>query len=95
MYDQFTGEVNQRCSVKNAFLKISQNSQESTSARGFFYKDAGLRPVKKEPLVQVLSCEFFEIFKSTFFIEHIHWLFLNLRPGSNGNFRILKRNLIF
>ena len=95
MYDQFAGGVNQRCSVKNVFLKISQNSQESTCARRFFYPDAGLRLVKKEPLVQVLSCESYEIFKSTFFIEHIHWLFLNLRPGSNGNFRILKRNLIF
>ena len=42
------------------FLKISQNSQESTCVRVFFLK-------KKETLAQVFSCEFYEIFKNTFF----------------------------
>ena len=39
-------------------LKILQNSQENTCA-------------KNETLAQVLSCEFYEIFKKTFFKEHL------------------------
>ena len=46
------------CSVKKAFLEISQNSQENTCVRVFFFK--------KEILVQVFSCESFKIFKNTF-----------------------------
>ena len=65
------------------FLKISQNSQESTHARvSFLIK---LQPeacnfIKKETLAQVFSCEFCEIFKNTIFIEHLWWLLLNLAP---------------
>ena len=33
---------------------------------------------KKEPLAHVFSIEFCEIFKNTFFIEHIWWLLLCL-----------------
>ena len=40
---------------KKVFLEISQNSQESTSARA-----------KKETLAQVFSYEFCKIFKNTF-----------------------------
>ena len=31
---------------------------------------------KKETLVQVFSCEFYEISKNTFFTEHLWWLLL-------------------
>ena len=51
------------CSIKKVFLKISQNSQENTCARG-------LRPAtlfKKETLAQVFSCEFCEISKNISF----------------------------
>ena len=34
--------------------------------------------IKKETLVQVFSCEFCEIFKNAFFIEHLCWLLLNI-----------------
>ena len=34
---------------------------------------------KKETLTQVLSCEFCEIFKNNFFIEHLRWLLLLLK----------------
>ena len=34
----------------------------------FFYRVTGLRP--KETLAQEFSCEFYEIFKNTFFTEH-------------------------
>ena len=50
--------VARRCSVKKVFLEISQNSQG--------HKVAGLRPLKKEILAQVFSCEFYEIIKHTF-----------------------------
>ena len=52
--------VIQRCSVKKVFLEISQNSQENTCARVFFF-------IKKETLAQVFSCEFCEISKNTFY----------------------------
>ena len=53
-----TEAVARRCSVKKAFLEISQNSQENTEACNF---------IKKETLAQVFSCEFCEISKNTFF----------------------------
>ena len=67
---QITEAVAQRCSIKKLFLKISQYSQESTYARASFDKVAGLRPgtlFKKKTLAQVFSCEFCEIFKTTFY----------------------------
>ena len=44
-----------------------------------FNKLAGLRPVTllKKRLWQMFSCEFREIFRNTFFIEHLRWLLLN------------------
>ena len=76
--------VAQRCSVKNVFLKTSENSQKNTCARvSFLDKVAGLRPAtlaqvrkKRETLAQVFSCEFCESSKNTFFIEHLWWLLL-------------------
>ena len=49
--------VARRCSVRKVFLKISQNSQENTSPRVFFYK---------EILALLFSCEFRENSKNTF-----------------------------
>ena len=56
----------QRCSVKRVFLEISQNSQENTCARVSFLIKLK-KFIKKETLAQVLSCEFCEISKNTFF----------------------------
>ena len=55
------------------FLEISQNSQENTCARVFFFsKVAGLdKFIEKETLGQVFSCEFCEIFDNTVFIENL------------------------
>ena len=50
----------QRCSIKKVFLKISQN----TCARVSFL-------IKLQTLAQVFFCEFCEIFKNTFFTEHL------------------------
>ena len=55
--------VVRRCSVEKVFLEILQSSQENTCARISFV----INFIKKETLAQVFSCEFREIFKSTFF----------------------------
>ena len=62
--------VVQRCSVKRVFLKNSKDSQENTCARVSFLiklQTSGYDFIKKETPAQVLSCEFCEIFKNTFF----------------------------
>ena len=69
-----TEAVAQTCSVKKAFFEISQNSQENTRARVSFLiklQASGLQFIKKEALPQVFSCELCEIFKNTFFTEHL------------------------
>ena len=53
--------VTQRCSVKRAFLKIYQNSQENTCARVSLFK--------KDTLAQVFPYEFWGISKDMFFTE--------------------------
>ena len=71
---RFLEAVAQRCSVKKAFLEISQNSRENTCAR-FSFLPPACNLIKKETLAQVLSCDFCEIFKNTFFTEHTERLF--------------------
>ena len=67
--------------VKKVLLKISQISQGSTCAGISFLikmQGSGLHFYLKETPTQVFSCEFCEIFKSTFSIEHLRWLLLYL-----------------
>ena len=47
--------------MKKVFLEILQNSQENSCAK------IACNFIKKETLVQVLSCEFYEISKNTLF----------------------------
>ena len=62
---------------KRVFLEISQNSQENACARAsFLIKLLAYNFIQKETLAQVFSCEFYEILKNTFFIEHLWWLLL-------------------
>ena len=80
----------QRCSKKKDVLEISQNAQEQTFTRvvKFLNKVAGLEAcnfTKKVTLAQVLSCEFCEISKNTFFTKHlwttasiIIWIFTDI-----------------
>ena len=58
LFSVFSEANSQRCSVKNVFLKISQNLQENTWPRTCNF-------IKKETLAQVFSCEFCEISKNT------------------------------
>ena len=53
---------------------MSQNSQENTCARVYFLIKMQVEACnffKKGTLAQLFSCEFCEISKSTFFIEHL------------------------
>ena len=64
---------------KIGILKISENSQEKTCARVSFLiklQNEACNFLKKDTLAQMSSCEFWEIFKDTFFIEHLQWLLL-------------------
>ena len=64
------GAVAQMCSVKKLFLKISQNSRESTCIGvSFLIKLQALQPATllKETPTEVFSCGFCEILKITFF----------------------------
>ena len=64
-----------RYSIKNLLLKISQYLQENTCVGvSFFKKVTGLRPcnfIKKETPTRVFSCKICEIFKNTYFEEHL------------------------
>ena len=64
--------VVQRSSVKKVFLKISQNAKENTIDKvSFLIQFAGGAGnfIKKETLEQMLSSEFYEIFKN-FFLQN-------------------------
>ena len=63
--------------MKKVLLEISQNSQESTCARASFLiklQTSDLQLYLKKTLAQVFYFEFYEISKSTFFMEQLWWL---------------------
>ena len=65
-----------RCSSKQLFLKVLQTSQESTHVGGSFQKNLQAQGLQlyitaKKTSTQVFSCEVYEIFKKTFFIEYL------------------------
>ena len=54
---------------KKVFLEISQNSQENTCVRAFFYfccRPEACSIIKKVNLAQVFPCEFCDIFYNSF-----------------------------
>ena len=62
-----TEAVIQRCSVKNVFLIISQNSQENTCARvSFLIKLQACKFIKKETLAQAFPVNFAKFLRTTF-----------------------------
>ena len=63
------------------FLKILQNSQESTWVRASL--------LIKRALAELFSCEFCEIFKNNFFIEHPWRLLLKIK-FSFGKLPVMK-----
>ena len=64
----------QRCSVKMVFLKISQNSQEITSARVSFL----INFIKKETLAQLFLVNFAKFLRIPSPTEHFPWLLVSL-----------------
>ena len=82
-----TEAVAQRCSVKNLFIEIFQNSYQNTCVRvSFFIKlQASMcNFIKKETLAQVFPCEFCKIFKNTYFYR-----------TRGGCFRLQHKTLVF
>ena len=64
-------KIHRRCSVRKDVLgNFAKFTGEHLFQSLFFNKVAG-KFIKKEALAQVFSCEFCEIFKSTFFTEHL------------------------
>ena len=62
-----------RCSIKKLFLKLSQYSQKSTSFGVFFL--ISCQSFKRENATKVSSYEYFNIFKKTYFQEHVRTAF--------------------
>ena len=63
-----------RCSSKYVFLKLSQYSWENICLKSLFNKVSrllGLKHFQKETPTQVLSREYCETFKNSFFTEHL------------------------
>ena len=60
-------------SIEKVFINISENSQENTCAKASFLIKLPevCNFIKRETLAQAFSCEFREIFKSTFFTEQL------------------------
>ena len=71
-----------RCSVKNVFLKISQNSLENTCARVSFLiklyasEAWGLHLYKKRDWHRCFPVNFAKYLRTPFFTEHLWWLLL-------------------
>ena len=72
----------QSCSIKKVFLEISKNSQENTCVSVAEVCNF----IQKETLIKVFSCEFCEIFKTIFFIEHLLWLLVTIGTTEPDNY---------
>ena len=78
--------VAQVCSVKKVLLDIEFTGKQLCQSL-FFNKVAGLQALDLRPATiskkrlrrRLFPCEFCEIFKNTFFIEHLRWLLLKWR----------------
>ena len=67
----------QRCSIEIGVLEnFAKFTGKHLWQNLFFNKVAGLQLIKKETVAQMFSCEFSEIFRNTFFTEHLWWLLL-------------------
>ena len=74
---------------EKVFLEISRNLLENTCARfSFLIKLEACNFIKKETLARVFSCEFCEISKNTFFIEH-----LQATASGKGSYDLMNESL--
>ena len=68
----FYRSSHESCSIKKDILKnFAKVAGKHFCQSLFFNKVAGLNFIKKETVAQVFSYEFCEIFKNSFFIEHL------------------------
>ena len=68
-----------RCSSKQVFLKFSQCSQKTPVFESLFNKAGALKAcifIKKEIPTQLSSCEYYEIFKNSFLVQHFLFIIL-------------------
>ena len=73
--------VVQRCPVKQVFLKISKNSQESTCVRVSFLIKLLFSPailLKRRLWHTCFPVNFVKFLRTPFFIEHLWWMLLSL-----------------
>ena len=64
----------QRCSIKKCVLRNFTKFTGKHLRQSLFFNEVtgqACNYIKKETLAQVFSCEFWEIYKSTFFTEHL------------------------
>ena len=64
--------------LKYVFLNLLQNYRNHLFCTLFLVKFQASKPVTLsiETPTQVVSCEYCEMFKNSFFIEHLRWLLL-------------------
>ena len=74
---QLSEAVSWRCSVKNVFLKFSQNWQENTCDRVSFLIKSQVNFIKKRLWHRCFLVNFAKFLRTTFFIEHLRLLLLN------------------
>ena len=89
------GSSRPKGSLKIVLGEISQNSQEIYAGISFFIKLLTLYIccfIKNKSLAQVLSCEFCEICKNTFFAEHHQTTASDYSSINSSEGRIGKRN---
>ena len=72
-YQKQPPEVFYKKGILKNFAKFTEKDLRQSL---FFNKVAGYSFIKKETIAQMFSCEFCEIFKNTFFTEHLRWLLL-------------------
>ena len=63
--------ADRRCSKKQGVSKFHNNHRKTWWPETCNF-------LKEEAPTQVFSCKYFEIFKNSFFIEHLRWLLLFL-----------------
>ena len=64
------------------FLRMSQCSEENTCVGVSFYKATGPKAcifIKKETPTQVFGCEYYKIFKNSFFKERLFIVVIDIR----------------
>ena len=70
----------QRCSIKNVFLEIPQNSQENACVRVSFLIKFQASLLKKKLWHRCFLVNFAKFLRTPFFIERLWWLVMSIAP---------------